>query len=65
MNREFIGALLAGLAVFVFMMAIVLNLFGQADKNRQKVENMTTVCVEQGYSGWSSSYGCFGGTNEK
>lgn len=58
--------ILAGLAVFIAVVGIITLVvwvgYSTAQTNRQKVENMTSLCVAQGHTGWNDYIGCFGGT---
>lgn len=58
--------ILTGLAIFIAVVGIITlvlwMLYSAGQNNRQKVENMTNLCVAQGHTGWSNYVGCFGGT---
>jgi len=54
-----------GIAITVAVLAgiifLILTLTGVGERNREKVVEMHTTCVEAGYSGWDDYYGCIGG----
>lgn len=52
--------LITGLALIILGM-----LYTIGQNNREKVERMTTLCVENGHTGWDTNVGCFGGTGTK
>lgn len=63
---DHVKEILAGLAIFIAVVGIITLVLGMmysaGQKNRQKVENMTNLCVDQGHTGWNDYVGCFGGT---
>lgn len=50
--------ILSGLAVFVVVAGLIFGVFFTgitiSSKNNEKVQKMTTFCIEQGYRGWDS-----------
>lgn len=49
-----LAGLLGGLAVLA---ALFVPAYMTGDHNRQKVERLTQVCVQQGYTGWRDDRG--------
>jgi hypothetical protein len=56
-TREVINAVAITLILTTAALVLTVVLTGIGDRNRQKVERMTELCVEQGYSAWVNTAG--------
>lgn len=52
---ETVKEILGGFAIFLIVLAIIGTILLINHENAQKVQNMTRLCIEQGYEGWDSS----------
>jgi hypothetical protein len=67
-TRELIGRVLGGIGGLLLVAIIAFTGYTIADHNRAKVERMTQLCVQQGYSGWidtSGSTACVGKAGDR
>ena len=55
--KDLIGSIAIGIIIAaVFITTLVLGL-GVGDRNREKVERMTELCINNGYSSWVDTPG--------
>jgi len=61
-TRDAIIGVAITLAVLAGIVFIIVTLTNVGERNREKVVEMHTTCVDAGFSGWDDYYGCIGGS---